>query len=110
MTQFVNNLQCAERAAAAGKPWTGDALAALVRGSLGTLQLAHAEAAAQRALPSTAVGAGYPDPRQPFKTRRVAGDMLLHVSDIMTPHVSRTFAQRGLVPPLLEVISLVSMR
>ena len=88
---------------AAGKAWAADAVAALVRASLGSFQLAHAEAAAQEALPSTAAGAAELDTRRPGKVRNVAATILDGVAVGMTQPVACTLAKRGLVIPLLEV-------
>ena len=96
-------LQYANAAVAAGKPWAADAIAALVRASLGSFQLAHAEAAAQEALPSTATGAAELDTRRPGKVRNVAAIILSGVAVGMTQPAAHAVAKCGLVNPLLEV-------
>ena len=78
-------------------------MAALVRAALGSLQLAHAEAAAQEARHSATPGAAQPDPRKPHETRHQAASILLGASQGMTPPVSRALASQGLVGPLLQV-------
>ena len=95
-------LQYAAADAAAGRPWAGGAVAALVRDGLGCFQLAHAEAAAQAALSSTA-GATQPDPAQPHATRSRGAIILKDVNRSLTPHLARALANERLVLPLLQV-------
>jgi hypothetical protein len=84
--------------------WAGDAVAALVRGGLGSLRLADAEAKAQWAWrlkrpPGTAA----PDPCKPLDTRRLGAGILEGIARGMTPPMACTLAERGLVGPLLQV-------
>jgi hypothetical protein len=99
--------QFAGAAAAAGKPWAGDAVAALVLGGLGCLRLARAEAAAQQAPAVDAPSSTSPDPRKPHNTRRQGASILLGASQSLTPLVARTLASKGLARTLLQVRSPV---
>lgn len=96
-------LQSANDAAAAGKPWPADTVAALVDGGLGSFRLAHAESAAQSAQVFTATRSAQEDPYKPKDTRRLAADVLWGGAQSMTPAVARAIFKRGLVEPLLEV-------
>ena len=96
-------MQFAGAAAAAGKPWAGDAVAALVLGGLGCLQLARAEATAQQAPAADTASSTLPDPRKPHNTRRQGASILLGASQSLTPLVARTLANKGLARPLLQV-------
>lgn len=96
--------QYGDAAAAEGLSWAGDAVAAPVRGGLGSSRLADAEAKAQWAwrLKRTP-GTVAPDPCKPLNTRRLGASILEGVARGMTPPVARTLAERGLVGPLLQV-------
>ena len=96
-------LQAATDAAAAGKPWAADAIAALVDGGLGSLRLARAESIAQSARVFTAPGSAQEDRFKPKSTRRLAADVMWGAAQSMTPAVPRAIFKRGLLKPLLEV-------
>jgi hypothetical protein len=96
-------LQGANAAAARGKPWAADAVAALVRGGLGSLNLAHAECAAQLALPLETPQAAKPDLGKPYRARHMGADILALVTECLTPPISRALVRQGLVPALLQV-------
>jgi hypothetical protein len=100
---LMYTLQSAIAAAAADKPWAGSAVAALVSGALGGLQLARAEAAAQAALPSSTPADKLPDPCKPKDTQPQAAQILAAVAGTLTPAVSRALAEHGLLAPLLRV-------
>ena len=106
-TQFIClhvTPQYGNTAAAEGPLWAGDAVAALMRGALGSLRLAHAEAEAQRAWHANRTpGTATPDPCKPLDTRRLGASILEGVAQGMTPSVACTLAERGLVGPLLQV-------
>ena len=93
-------LQAAKRA---GRPWAGDAVAALVRGGLSAFRLAHAEAGARAALPPTARRAVQPGDPEQHMTRSQATSILADVPQALTPLVSHKLAKQGLAGPLLEV-------
>jgi hypothetical protein len=104
----VCNLQSASDAAAAGRPWAGDAIAALVRGGLGVLRLAHAEFAAQAANP---FGDGLNeceeqmimDPIVPLDLRCTALGIVDYAAQGIQQPALRALARQGLVAPLLQV-------
>ena len=81
----------------------GESIAACVRGGLGGLQLARAEAAAQEALLSSTLGTARPDPWKPHQTSLEAALVLQCVAHGMTSAGARSLAKQGLVGPLLEV-------
>jgi hypothetical protein len=95
-------LQLAYTAVAGGKAWPGSVVATLVRAGLSSLQLAHAESAAQEALASAPFGAAQPDPCKPRTTRSTAARVLQDAAVGMTQPVARILAKQGLVKPLLE--------
>ena len=99
------HLQSAETAAAAGKPWAGDAIAALVRGGLGCYRLAHAESIAQLGLPAGTPRDAKPDSSKPHKTLRVGIDVMQRVSRLMTPLAARTLANPLSMGPMVKVSS-----
>jgi hypothetical protein len=96
-------LQYADAASAAGRPWPSDAIAALVRGGLGSLRLGRAESAAQAAAPGTTTGNEQPDPGLPDIAQHYGAQILAGVAWCLKGHVPRALARQGLVSPLLEV-------
>ena len=102
-TSLSTHLQFAKAATAAGKSWAGNAVAAVVSGGLGSLQLAHAESAAQQMLATRCPQSLSPDPQKPYNTRRQAANILLGASQSLTPLVARSLAKKGLAGPLLQV-------
>jgi hypothetical protein len=81
----------------------GDAIAALARGGLSCFRLAHAESAAQAALPPGLPAAVCSDPGQPQHMRCWAAIIMTGVSSALTLPVAHALARRGLAGPLLQV-------
>jgi hypothetical protein len=96
-------VQFVKDGAAAGKPWVGNAVAALVCGGLSSLRLAHAEATAQQILAMHHPPSALPQPRDTYDVRRQGGSILLGASQCLTPLVTRTLTKKGLARPLLQV-------
>jgi hypothetical protein len=97
-------LMCNLQAAAElGRRWTGDALAAHVRGGLGCFRLAQAEAAAQAALATRSPEAVQPGPQVLHKAWRCGADTLAAVARNLMPAAALSLTKQGLVAPLLQV-------
>lgn len=114
MIPWCNTLTCdnLQHAIAAGfwaKPSAGDAIAALLKGGLGSFRLAHAEAAAQEALLSRGRGAAQLDPCRPRNARTAAVAIVQDTATGLTPVMARILAKRGLVGPLLQVTSCATL-
>ena len=103
----VCGVQYAAAAAAAGKSWAGNAVAALISGGLGCLRLADAESAAQAALPRTPLRTSkQPDSQKPYQTRRGGANILQGASRSLTSQVLQSLGKRGLAGTLLQVRAL----
>jgi hypothetical protein len=98
-------LQCVTAAAEADEPWAGGVVTAMLQGGLGAFWLAHAEAAAQAALPATAPGDEGKQRLAVLVMRGQAANIIAGVThSLRLPvHVLRSLAQPGLVARLLQV-------
>lgn len=97
------HLQYARASKAAGRPWTGEAIAELVCGGLGSLQFGLAESAAQQAAPCTTPGSEQLDARLPDAARHYGVHTLDEVTWCLTAHASCALAKHSLFTPLMEV-------
>jgi hypothetical protein len=97
------DLQVASAAASLARPLAGDALAALARGGLACFRLAHAESAAQAALPPGLPAAARPNPRLPHDLRCRATNIMAFTHAGLTLPAAHLLAKRGLVGTLLQV-------
>lgn len=107
-------MQSAKAAATAGRPWAADDIATLVHGGLGACRLAHVESvmyALTEAVASSRRQAPRPDLRKPHDTRQMGACILSGVvTDMLTPHLPRTLASRGLVGFMLQVMTSHTLR